>query len=270
MAATTEPKPAPAGSLASLLDIELNAPRNQARPGALPLGELKLAPEVFQHRREASIPVAAYDHVAALARSLKVMKEPLAKVLVVAVGNDFYVVDGHHRVAAYELAQWKAAIPVECFNGGVLDARDAALTENIKGKLPMTLSDKQEAAWGYTVEGRHSKQRVHELTTVSDGTLATMRRVFKDHPKYRELTWAQAKRDAKPTPEEADAEDWREAAAVKLVQQLLKNTGGKFMKYPDVLAMALEMINPELPRALVSEWPEQAEEVTKERKALDI
>jgi ParB-like chromosome segregation protein Spo0J len=37
---------------------------------------------------------------------------PLDPILVYLVGERFYVMDGHHRLAAYDTAKWTGNIPV--------------------------------------------------------------------------------------------------------------------------------------------------------------
>jgi hypothetical protein len=48
------------------------------------------------------------------------------------------VIDGHHRLAAYEAADWEDPIPVKMFEGSLEQARIAALEGNHEDKLPMT------------------------------------------------------------------------------------------------------------------------------------
>jgi len=66
-------------------------------------------------------------------------------------GDRYYVIDGHHRLIAYERKGIRGSIPVEVFEG-TLDqamARTAAL--NSKNRLPMRQEDKLNFAWRLTL-----------------------------------------------------------------------------------------------------------------------
>jgi hypothetical protein len=67
------------------------------------------------------------------------------------------------------------------------------------------------------------------------------------------LTWRQARQVLDEKAVDFDADDWREQQAEKLVGELLK---AKIVlsKHPDITALAIERIDPDLPRALVLEW----------------
>ena len=88
-------------------------------------------------------------HVQALVRALQ-RNGPgklLDPVLVMFIGADLYVVDGHHRLAAYEAASVSGPVPVEHFHGTVQEAVLAAGRANHKDKLPMTTDERHNNAW---------------------------------------------------------------------------------------------------------------------------
>jgi hypothetical protein len=87
------------------------------------------------------------NHIHTLAKAIKEQGRPLARLLVLPVGDHFYVIDGHHRLAAYDTAGWDKGIPVEVFPGDLATARLLALSCNVRDKLPMTAKAKSEAAW---------------------------------------------------------------------------------------------------------------------------
>jgi hypothetical protein len=69
--------------------------------------------------------------------------------------------------------------------------------------------------------------------------------------------------------EEIDPEGWKIAQAQKIVDALLKaKIGQGLAKDPEVTALALQMLNPALPDALVRQWwcdmPEIREEIVEE------
>jgi hypothetical protein len=71
----------------------------------------------------------------------------LPPLLVYPIGDAYYVIDGHHRLAAYDTARCKGAILAHVFSGTLSEAERAALRSNNKNKLPMTQADKITAAW---------------------------------------------------------------------------------------------------------------------------
>lgn len=209
-------------------------------------------------------------HITELVRLLRDTEKALEPLTVVAIGSDYYVIDGHHRLAAYYAARWNKAVPVRCFQGSVEAARLEALRGNIRGKLPMTGDDKKETAWKLTKETNMSMDAVVTETTVSLSTVKRMRRMIKEKPGLRDFTWLEAKRDHLPTLEDSERDSWRTRKVANMVAALLTNTGGKLARDPDVLADALEMINPELPRLLVHYWFALAEELVEEHAELGI
>ncbi|XIA65695.1 ParB/RepB/Spo0J family partition protein [Bradyrhizobium sp. TZ2] len=83
------------------------------------------------------------NHIHTLAKALKEQGKSLASLLVMPVGQRFYVIDGHHRLAAYDTAEWTKDIPVEVFTGNLTEATLRALDDNVRDKLPMTAMAKR-------------------------------------------------------------------------------------------------------------------------------
>jgi hypothetical protein len=106
-------------------------------------------------------------------------------------GQEWVVVDGHHRLAAYQEVKHTGTISCQWFAGNARAAMDASVHRNEKVHLPIDQGDKHEAAWTRTLmdwDGkgwRSSKQMVVKLTGCSDGTVAVMRRVVKQHHDYK-------------------------------------------------------------------------------------
>jgi ParB-like chromosome segregation protein Spo0J len=241
------------------------AKRSQKSPQAVRLDELRIADQVFQWRRTGYDIEASTDHVLSLARALANNGKPLEPILVLPIGEHYYVIDGHHRVHAYHSVKWSRPLPVEIFDGTVDEARIEALVRNSKDKLRMTKEDKTEGAWKLVKEGSDlTVERVAEITQKSERQVYYMRSAWKQlHalppervPKDKSLsalTWRQARQVLDEKAVDFDADDWREQQAEKLVDELLK---AKIVlsKHPDITALAIERIDPDLPRALVLEW----------------
>ena len=114
-------------SYSDLEAIERTDQRTPERPEELPLGRIKAAPAVFQWRLSNENLVNDEMHTADLVSALDDRGQPLDRILVTAIGRDFYVVDGHHRLLAYHTVEWDRGVPVEHFDEDVKAAQEEAL-----------------------------------------------------------------------------------------------------------------------------------------------
>jgi hypothetical protein len=93
--------------------------------------------------------------------------------------GQWYVVDGHHRLAAYQQLKWKD--PLKCVWLGGTRLRDIlteALRSNVKTTLPLDNTTRQNAAWRYTLlDSSMSKAEVARSCNISPSQVANMRRV---------------------------------------------------------------------------------------------
>ena len=254
-------------SLEDLQAAEGNEARNAARPKALALKAIHIADSVFQPRLMDENPFASESHIKELVRVLATRDEALDPILVTPIGKRFFVIDGFHRIGAYRTIRWKKPVPVEIFEGSLKAAWEEALTRNIKNKLPMTHNSKLEMAWRFVKLGPtvYSKARIEVLTTISEGTIGTMRRVLKQHGKeVRDLPWSRAKSKQWDNEEDADA-DWRQQKVERLMERLrTSGIGAEMVKNPDIFADAAEMIDRELPEQLCAYWLETAKQVVEQ------
>jgi hypothetical protein len=209
------------------------------------------------------------EHIKKLATRIE-RKEELDPVLVVKLGRDWVVVDGHHRRAAYMRARWPGTITCERFRGSVREAMDEGLRRNEKIHLPIDQGDKAEAAWTRTLldwSGKKwstSKDAVVKLTGCGEGSVAEMRRVVKWHqnqktgaeptpigekllaglgPDLRVHSWNRVKEVKNDlTPKEWDMN----SAAAKLASNLVKRMTTKLSEDPEVTARALWLYDRDL------------------------
>jgi hypothetical protein len=149
----------------------------------LALKDIHLCSTLFQPRFQSlMLQGRSNAHVKELLRVLR-GEQALDPLLITSFGNRWYVVDGHHRFEAYRISKWKLPIPVEIL---VLKSRGEKRIEqaqlksielNAKDKLPMSGRDKADAAWMLTViRPELSKREVHQITSISTSTVATMRK----------------------------------------------------------------------------------------------
>ncbi|WPZ20470.1 ParB N-terminal domain-containing protein [Sulfitobacter faviae] len=95
--------------------------------------------------------------------------------------NELVVLDGHHRFEAHRRVG-SVKVPVVIFEGTEEAARLHALDENAKARLPMTATEKSNAAWKLVCltrddgEYTYSKATIVKRTAVSDGQVGNMRR----------------------------------------------------------------------------------------------
>ncbi len=240
------------------------------RPTTLPLRDIHVADKVFQWRNRAENIARSIGQLDELTRVLKATKKPLDPVVVTAVGNKFYLLEGHHRLEAYQAAGWSKPIPVRYFERAVAQAKDEALRLNIKDKLPMSRAEKFDAAFRLVKRGEKTQEQIRDMTTVSVRTIANMVRVLRDHPTAKDYAWSKARAlQFKQDDDERGSGDWQEEKAQKLAKQLVKNVGVGFVRDTDITARALAIIDEDLPAALIGEWMDLAQgiviEIVRER-----
>lgn len=253
-------------TLDDLLTKEKSREKTGDRPASLSLKDIRIADKVFQWRKFKDQLAAEENHIKGLVRVLESTGGSLDPVLVMTIGPEVYMVDGHHRLLAYRSVKWSKPIPVEWFEGTVEEARLKALELNIKDKLPMSLEDKFEAAWSLVKEGKKkfSKSTISKMTTVSERTIAYMRALLRENPEAEDDSWSEAKRRQFTRDGDFDPDTWLDEKAEKLAKQLLKVVTPKLIHNPEVLAESLRRIDASLPRRLVEEWPSEVRELVKE------
>lgn len=109
-------------------------------PTSIPIGAVALCSTVFQQRQ-------GHDpkHVKELAKGLR-DTEALDPVTVWWSGDTWIVIDGHHRIMAYESRAYTGMVPVSVFEGDPEDALLESARLNSHDKLPMTTQEKYATA----------------------------------------------------------------------------------------------------------------------------
>ncbi|WP_158091530.1 ParB N-terminal domain-containing protein [Bradyrhizobium canariense] len=264
----------------SVADLEqklgkAQAPRVSKGKLKLPRENIRVAEQVFQWRLPGRDAFERADHILEMAKSIRNTGAPLTDILVYPCGGAFYVVDGHHRLAAYDTARWSMAIPARVFEGTFRDAQVRALTANSKNKLPLSREEKSEAAWRLVRQMGYSLTvpEIASASTVHQRTVHTMRTVWKEVQEIaqreerrlpHDLTWRAARALHKGEEPSFDRDEWVDVQAQKLVELLRKaNLGVNLTKDAEITARALRLISDGLPRALIEEWSvEEAEAIS--------
>lgn len=187
-------------TFADLERLEDTEAQTKRRPPHLPLESINVAPNAFQRRLKNEKLLEDKQFVWDLVSAIELVSadeqsQPFAPILVTAVGNKYFVVDGHHRLDAYHTAGWRRPVPVQYFEGTLRKARAEALERNTKHGLRMTPDAKAEAAWELVIENKLKRSEISKHTTVPIRTVARMRAVLKEYrDKVKDLPWARARR----------------------------------------------------------------------------
>jgi hypothetical protein len=214
------------------------------------------------------------NHVRTLARAISDSEKPLDRLLVFLVGSSYYVIDGHHRLAAYDTAGWIKDIPVVVFAGTLSQARLRALDCNVKDKLAMTTQAKSEAAWRITKEnlGELEAEQVADRTSVSRRQAFYMKSTWKelnerndkatieervDRESLLKLTWPQARamRNGETLDDDFDPDNWKHQKAQAVIDLMQRhNVTAGLLQDIEITALVLERLSESLPADLVSWW----------------
>jgi hypothetical protein len=267
-------RPSDTGETIDALEARLvtaGAPALPAKPGAtvgLRRKYIKVAEKAFQWRIPKRNLIPSDDHILTLAHAIQ-RGEEMPPILVFPVGIDYYVMDGHHRLAAYDNAGWAKAIPAQVFTGSLREAERAALRANNRDKLSLTREDRTEAGWRLVRQrdAQDSIKSIMQDTGVGKGTVNNMRDTLKklvelgnSPDDIKAMSWGNARWNAKGGREDHEHADWIEAEADKLVDDIRRfKLGTRFTKNTDVTALALQKLNPGLPDALMAEWAPEPE-----------
>jgi hypothetical protein len=230
------------------------------------LGDIETDEDLFQWRQSGwQSTVEGREQIRALMGHLRNTGEPLDPLVVYPKDGRYVVIDGHHRLQAYEEVRWTKRVPVRVFQGSLQEARDAAFMANDKGRRPYSSQERLERAWDVTKRWHFdgakelSKEVTVKMSGVSPRQVAYMRALLKERgEELRKLSWVEALRGAReyePDPE------WRSKKAQEVREALLGVKGVNYRKSPEILAEALEDISPEVPRLLVEQWPDIALDV---------
>lgn len=261
--AVQAPSFAPSDALAELRAKAQSAPQPTPLPARLPWHAITQLPALFQPRG------IAEWHVSELARVIRTAGE-VDPVTVLQVGHEAVLIDGHHRIAAYELAAATESIPVRYFEGSLEEAVLEAGEANSKTKLPMTSQERQDYAWRLVLIGQYSKAAIARASGASPSQVANMRKVRRTlgDAAFEHARWwhararAQGGDTSRQMPDE-EREAWLEEQANAYADRLAREFGTGLARNPEVAARALAVhlgrrlgeVFAEL-KGLVSEWEE--------------
>jgi hypothetical protein len=247
--------------------------------------DIHFAKSIFQPRQQGVTSVESEYHLRELMYAIRVAKDHvLDPLLVWWSGDRWRVVDGHHRMEAYDrlAADEKRpldveAIPVEVFEGSLEEAMMAASQGNKKDKKAMTRADKLERAWRFVTMQRKAftNPAIVDATGISDRTITTMRKRLAELLKHGEgdfgssvdvlnLTWESVKKmdqGVRPPMDGDQLEDQIAAEAREWARRLGHEFRRKLADAPDITARALELYSENLVKRLCDIWRDAMDDV---------
>ena len=249
--------------LAAKQALEMRIAKGEVRPStpsALRINEITIEDAVFQHRHVSDWTSDA--HVKALLKGLKnTSGKPFEPITVLWAGDAWVVVDGHHRLRAYEAYQFDEPVPVKVFDGSLDEAVGEALRANAHDKLTMTAKEKMNAAWRLVVGSSLSINKTAELSLASRASVVNMRKVrdvlaAKTSLGYvGSMDWPTARGKFEGVDTEiGHGNEWLAKKAKLISEQLAKTFGRELSKYPRALWIALEDYDPNLAYAFCEEY----------------
>lgn len=259
-------------------ELATGKPSPSEDPDMLPVGSIRFADSVFQPRTFVGSMSADSDgHKKTLKDAIRNTPDHLLDPVVVWwAGKNWRVLDGHHRLMAYQdLARDKRkpvsvpAVRVKVFRGTLNQAIAHATELNSRDKLAMRPEDKANRAWKLVAldDPTMSRPMIARIAGVSERTVGNMREAHKtmrkDSPEVDplDMTWKQVKNDMSEIDHD---DDWLEQEAAKWSKRFLKEFGPGLGRNPTLLARALEITAQRLPKRLVCEWIHLAGEAVAE------
>lgn len=228
-------------------------------PSTLLVNQIEVVDSVFQHRTNSEW--ASEAHVKALLKGLKnTSGKPFEPVTVMWGGASWVLVDGHHRVRAYQEYGFDEPVPVRVFRGTLEEAFGEALRANVHDKLSMSSKEKTNAAWRLVIGTELSISATAQLSLASKATVKNMRKVRDTlSERYRhgflgQLDWPAARARFDGIENEFDNDGaWLEKKARIIADKLTKTFGKELSKYPKALWMALDIYDDNLAHAFCYE-----------------
>lgn len=232
-----------------------------AKVSKLRLRDIQSLPSVFQHRSNNL--AASESHVSELIKCLsRNPEQPFSPLVVYWVGAGWCVIDGHHRLEAYLVMQFKQPIPVTVFTGTLDAAILLALSSNAKDKLPMSRIEKSNAAWRLVISTDASRSVIAKAACVSERSVSYMRAVMNSlsvqHPEKAldGISWIDAMQLEKGNSIDTHtgSSDWVEEQAEELASRLTKQFGRRLSHNYEVTTRALEIYDARLPQHIGEQY----------------
>jgi len=215
----------------------------------LPLQDLILAPEVFQGRMVNVSGDQQEDHTRDLVKGIKNAKTHLESMTVFWIDGGYYIIDGHHRHAAYcrckhDLPELMMDIPVNEFTGSFYEAKVLSTAANTKNKLVMSVTEKRQLAWEYLNLGKEYYGTLKTIIAITGVTKNTVGKYKKLCDQYisegldpKQYTLQDVIYSAREQVDYND--DWKDAQSQAQAHKLRQALGPIGRSQPEITAKAL-------------------------------
>lgn len=257
-----------AEAVRALEDAREAHPFKGSAPRTLRRADIVVMPTVFQPRDAVDAGL-----IGELVTALRGTGKPFSERVAVTWAPDaagrarWAVVDGHHRLAAYERAKWSKAIPVEVVAGTVEDAGQVAFERNKENKARLSPSARMERAWLLVCRvATGARKMTHKQimdaagvsrSQVKDQMFPACRELIADGWNPGEFTWAmtRARKVGKGLNELEQAK--ADAKRATGLRDAILKAGFKPSAHLDALLEALRLIDERLPQRIAQRVQQQ-------------
>lgn len=229
------------------------------KPKALHINEITTDTELFQPRDDTEGLLEYETHIETLTRVAKDGRN-LEPIKVFPVGDDFFCIDGHCRLAAYEKALISRKVPVEVFKGDAYQAFAASIGGNSKDKLALSKEEKSQNAWRLVLLDRYSIAETAEISGRSESQIENMRkakRQLEDAGESPEsYSWQEVLKWQRGGVLDDDFDGWKERKAQKWADTI-RGFAKPAAKNPDVFRLSFSKASKTLDKRLKAEYEEE-------------
>lgn len=227
--------------------------QGDARSGRAPetyeaaMSTLRTRPDLFQMREQKA---TERHHVEMLCKALRNGDGPFDPLTVWREPDKrrLYVIDGHHRIAAYRRFGWTQTVPVIIHRCPYRQALLLVSAENRKTRLPVSYAEKADWAWRLVSEGGNTQEAIASSAGVSRSTLTAMAKALRKisaEGTTPSTSWSAARMQANGEDFQPMTKDERDAQRQQRAERLAKQIRGAMSKAAkrdaEEVAMALEI-----------------------------
>ncbi|KFL28056.1 hypothetical protein JP74_04465 [Devosia sp. 17-2-E-8] len=222
--------------------------------------DILVCPSIFQQRDLSENSHAREQHIRTLKESIGDARRPqyLEPLTIWWGGRGWYLIDGHHRLEAYERLGILGTVPVVIFEGTPAEALAKSAEGNSRDKLPMSPQEKLNAAMRLELCTGMSQAEIQRATGASRSSIKTIRRTLRGlrdaghtAEELADLSWREVDRLYKGDASQViDFDEITRQKAERIMEAIFKVVGPNLTSNVDAIALALSQMSPALPTRL--------------------